>query len=166
MNCPQNQTGSNGWHDMRPAYCFLPGSKPIARPMRRIWCKRRLSNPGDGSARERRHRWDMCTPRSATGRLIWPGGTNRRAEREVAAHLDGPQYWFDSGAEERERHMLIQQAIGRLPVMYRDVVTLKVWGGLTFDEIAESLKIPANTAASRYRYGLAELRKLTKEVLA
>jgi RNA polymerase sigma-70 factor (ECF subfamily) len=90
----------------------------------------------------------------------------RRAAREVAAHLDSPQYWFDSGAEERERHMLIQQAIGRLPAMYRDVVTLKVWGGLTFDQIAESLEIPANTAASRYRYGLVELRKLTKEVLA
>ncbi len=41
---------------------------------------------------------------------------------------------------------------------------LKIWGGLTFDEIAEALDIPANTAASRYRYGLAELRKLTKEV--
>jgi len=45
------------------------------------------------------------------------------------------------------------------------VITLKIWGGLTFAEIAAALEIPANTAASRYRYGLAELRKLTKEVL-
>lgn len=52
-----------------------------------------------------------------------------------------------------------------LPI-YREVVTLKVWGGLTFAEIAEALEIPANTAASRYRYGLIELRKLTKEVFA
>jgi len=37
---------------------------------------------------------------------------------------------------------------------------------LTFVQIAEALEIPANTAASRYRYGLIELRKLTKEVLA
>ena len=42
---------------------------------------------------------------------------------------------------------------------YREVVTLKTWGGLTFAEIAEALEIPANTAASRYRYGLEELRK-------
>jgi RNA polymerase sigma-70 factor (ECF subfamily) len=54
----------------------------------------------------------------------------------------------------------------QLPDIYREVVTLKVWGELTFAEIAESLDIPANTAASRYRYGLEELRKLTKEVLA
>jgi RNA polymerase sigma-70 factor (ECF subfamily) len=91
---------------------------------------------------------------------------HRRTGREVAAHLDGPQCWFDSGVEERERNLLIQKAMSHLAVNYRDVVTLKVWGGLTFGEIAEALEIPANTAASRYRYGLIELRKLTKEVLA
>jgi RNA polymerase sigma-70 factor (ECF subfamily) len=42
-------------------------------------------------------------------------------------------------------------------------VTLKVWGELTFAEIAIALEIPANTAASRYRYGLEELRKHTKQ---
>jgi RNA polymerase sigma-70 factor (ECF subfamily) len=56
--------------------------------------------------------------------------------------------------------------MSQLPEMYREVITLKMWGGLTFGEIAETLAIPANTAASRYRYGLLELRKLTREVLA
>jgi RNA polymerase sigma-70 factor (ECF subfamily) len=59
---------------------------------------------------------------------------------------------------------LIQDAMEKLPTIYREVIALKLWGGLTFAEIAESLNIPANTAASRYRYGLEELRKLTKEV--
>jgi len=53
-----------------------------------------------------------------------------------------------------------------LPAPQREVITLKVWGGLTFAEIAATLDIPPNTAASRYRYGLEELRRLTKEVLA
>jgi RNA polymerase sigma-70 factor (ECF subfamily) len=61
---------------------------------------------------------------------------------------------------------LIQNAMSRLPDMHREVITLKVWGELTFAEIADVLGIPPNTAASRYRYGLADLRKLTKEVLA
>jgi RNA polymerase sigma-70 factor (ECF subfamily) len=91
---------------------------------------------------------------------------DRRAVREVAAHLDNPQCWFDSMVDERERNLLIQKAMSHLPEIYRDVVTLKVWSGLTFGEIAEALEIPANTAASRYRYGLIELRKLTKEVFA
>jgi RNA polymerase sigma-70 factor, ECF subfamily len=90
----------------------------------------------------------------------------RRTQREAAAHLDGPQCWFDAGVDERERNVLIQKAMSHLPGIHREVVTLKVWGGLTFAEIAEALEIPANTAASRYRYGLIELRKLTKEVFA
>jgi RNA polymerase sigma-70 factor (ECF subfamily) len=90
----------------------------------------------------------------------------RRASREVAANSEAAQWWSDSGVEERERSRLIQEAMQQLPGIYRDVLTLKVWGGLTFAQVAEALEIPANTAASRYRYGLAELRKLTKEVFA
>ncbi|HYG34785.1 MAG TPA: sigma-70 family RNA polymerase sigma factor, partial [Clostridia bacterium] len=76
-----------------------------------------------------------------------------------------PSAWFDTSVEDRERAQLIQEAMNRLPEIYREVVTLKVWGGLTFAEIADSLDISPNTAASRYRYGLEELRKLTKAVL-
>jgi RNA polymerase sigma-70 factor (ECF subfamily) len=91
---------------------------------------------------------------------------DRRTGREIAANMDGPQCWFDCGLDERERHLLIHKAMSQLQEMHREVVTLKVWGGLTFAEIAEALGIPPNTAASRYRYGLIELRKLTKEVFA
>ena len=91
---------------------------------------------------------------------------DRRSGRELAAGADTPQSWFDSGVEDRERARLIQEAMQNLPEIYRSVVTLKVWGELTFSEIAEALDIPANTAASRYRYGLAELRKVKAEVFA
>jgi len=89
---------------------------------------------------------------------------DRRLNRETAAHEDGSQAWFEPEVENRERSRLLQQALNGLPEVQRDVVTLKVWGGLTFAEIATVLEIPANTAASRYRYALEELRKLTKEV--
>jgi RNA polymerase sigma factor (sigma-70 family) len=88
----------------------------------------------------------------------------RRVRRELAVDLPG-ESWFDTTAEDRERSRMIQNALSQLPDIYREVITLKVWGGLTFAEIAEALDLPANTAASRYRYGLAELRKLTKGVL-
>jgi len=89
----------------------------------------------------------------------------RRERREQSA--DAPaECWFDASAEDRERGRLIQEAMNQLPEIYCEVITLKIWGGLTFAEIAEALAVPANTAASRYRYGLAELRKLTKGVLA
>jgi RNA polymerase sigma-70 factor (ECF subfamily) len=45
-----------------------------------------------------------------------------------------------------------------LPEDRREVIALKIDGGLTFQEIAAVLGIGPNTAASRYRYALAELR--------
>jgi RNA polymerase sigma-70 factor (ECF subfamily) len=86
---------------------------------------------------------------------------DRRAGREAATAGGIAEAWFDGGVEARETSRLIQEAMSKLPDNYREVVTLKVWGELTFAEIAAALEIPANTAASRYRYGLAELRKNT-----
>ena len=91
---------------------------------------------------------------------------DRRAVRELKVHQGAPEAWFDNAVEQREYSQLIQSAMRQLPEIYREVLTLKVWGELTFAEIADALDIPANTAASRYRYGLEELRKLTREVLA
>ncbi len=90
----------------------------------------------------------------------------RRANRELASAAASLEPWFDTSAEDRERAHIIQQAMNRLPDIYREVITLKIWGELTFAEIATVLEIPPNTAASRYRYGLDELRKFTKAVLA
>jgi RNA polymerase sigma-70 factor (ECF subfamily) len=53
----------------------------------------------------------------------------------------------------------LAEALGELPADQRAVVHLKLWEGLTFDEIAGVLEISPNTAASRYRYGLDKLRE-------
>ena len=57
-----------------------------------------------------------------------------------------------------ERRVRIEQAIQALPVEQRQVLVLKIWGELTFDQIATQLEISPNTAASRYRYALTSLR--------
>ncbi len=49
-------------------------------------------------------------------------------------------------------------ALGELPPDQRAVVHLKLWAGLTFEEIADALELSPNTAASRCRYGLDKLR--------
>jgi RNA polymerase sigma-70 factor (ECF subfamily) len=53
----------------------------------------------------------------------------------------------------------LSAALGEIPADQRAVVHLKLWEGLTFEQIAELLGIPLNTAASRYRYGLDKLRE-------
>ncbi len=90
---------------------------------------------------------------------------DRRANREQVVAVDELQAWFDTGVEDREFSRVIQRALAELPVEQREVIMLKIWGELTFAEIGKSLEIPANTAASRYRYGMSELRKLMRQVL-
>ena len=70
-----------------------------------------------------------------------------------------PECWFDLDVEQNETARLVNEAMKRMPEKYREVVTLKIWSGLTFAQIAEALDIPLNTAASRYRYGLEALRR-------
>jgi RNA polymerase sigma-70 factor (ECF subfamily) len=87
----------------------------------------------------------------------------RRAREEEAGAPDAE--WFAPDVEERETQRLLEEAVKSLQPIYREVVTLKVWGGLTFQEIAETTGVPLNTAASRYRYALEGLRDILKGVV-
>jgi RNA polymerase sigma-70 factor (ECF subfamily) len=83
----------------------------------------------------------------------------RRARREATASLDmeqttEPQFDFDDGSQ-RE----LAAAVQLLPVEQREVLVMKIWNELTFAEIGAALEISQNTAASRYRYALAALKK-------
>lgn len=53
----------------------------------------------------------------------------------------------------------LAEALTELPSDQRAVVHLKLWEQFTFEQIAATLDIPQNTAASRYRYGLDKLRQ-------
>ena len=59
--------------------------------------------------------------------------------------------WVPAGA--------LAVAMERLPHEQREVLVMKIWNELTFAEIGEALEISQNTAASRYRYGLENLKK-------
>ena len=54
----------------------------------------------------------------------------------------------------------IQAALKRLPSQQAEVVVLKVWEEMTFQEIAHVLEESPNTVASRYRYALEKLTSL------
>ena len=52
----------------------------------------------------------------------------------------------------------LERALRALPPAQREVIALKIDCQLTFEQIAQVMKISINTAASRYRYGLEKLR--------
>jgi RNA polymerase sigma-70 factor (ECF subfamily) len=63
----------------------------------------------------------------------------------------------DASGEER---VLVGSALRRLPPEQREVVYLRVYEGLTFQEIGDRCRISLNTAASRYRYAIDALRRV------
>ncbi|MCB1228403.1 MAG: RNA polymerase sigma factor [Verrucomicrobiales bacterium] len=92
-------------------------------------------------------------------------GERRRTAREqrspvVEAHRR-PGY-FDATAEQQDVARVVEASLEGLPTEQREVVTLHVWSGLTFAQIAEALGASINTVAARYRYALKALeRKLS-----
>ena len=87
--------------------------------------------------------------------------TDRRTAREMASTEATAMCWFEDHIEKQETARAIDQAMKRMSEKFREVVILKIWSDLTFAQIAETLNIPLNTAASRYRYGLESLRRDT-----
>lgn len=90
-----------------------------------------------------------------------------RVRRESSWQIDAIGDTFELPAfpsdleHDRQR---VQNALDQLPLIFREVVSLKLWSDLTFEEIAQLLEISKNTAASRYRLALEKLRPLLSPI--
>ena len=84
-------------------------------------------------------------------------GTRERMRENFGAEFTSPFAPSPDPDEETFRNELAA-ALAELPPEQRAVAHLKLWEGLTFEQIAAVLEIPPNTAASRYRYALDKLR--------
>jgi RNA polymerase sigma-70 factor (ECF subfamily) len=93
-------------------------------------------------------------------------GERRRTRREGAAArpeaMDADAALF-APIEQDERRARIEKVLRLLPEAQREVLVMKVWGGLTFPQIAAAVGSSPETAASRYRYALAKLREQLAE---
>ncbi len=84
----------------------------------------------------------------------------REALRDVAAErpgasLDDP---YRRASRDEENGTLLA-AVEDLPDDLREVLALKVWGELTFDEIARAQSIAKSTAHARYAQALEKVRR-------
>jgi len=78
---------------------------------------------------------------------------------DMAGSAAGPD-----AVELAERDAEVQTALRRLPADQAEVVILKIWEGMTFQEIADVTGESLNTVASRYRYALTKLQSTLKRV--
>ncbi len=88
----------------------------------------------------------------------------RTRRRDIVMAVDSQLLETKEGVDDRPAERLaIEQALRDLPAEQREVVHLKVWEGMTFQEIAEATGESINTVASRYRYATEKLRSILTE---
>ena len=80
---------------------------------------------------------------------------NSESERVFVA---AAAYSPSNQAEAAERNVIVRQAVGSLPVDLRQVVVMKEFEDMTFQEISETLEIPLSTVKSRLYTALKQLR--------
>ena len=75
------------------------------------------------------------------------------------AALDLQSNVFRHQGGNQEAALTLEKALAELPEEQREVVVMRVWSGMTLEEIAAAVDAPPNTIASRYRYALNKLRE-------
>ena len=91
-------------------------------------------------------------------------GRRERRDNKIIQFQKDQDHWLDPAMEDEEDAAILRGEVESLPDKLREVLTLKIWGGLTFAEIGELLTISNNTAATRYRYALEQLQKKLKHL--
>ena len=80
---------------------------------------------------------------------------------------DDPDPYRDS--RNRERGVAIQEAIDALPWEYRELIVMRHYGELSYEEIAKVIDCPVGTVKSRVNRGRIRLQKslrhLAEEVI-
>jgi len=83
-------------------------------------------------------------------------GAARRRRREQ--HASAAEAWFGD-AERRLDAGEATRLLAELPLEQREVIVARIWGGLTFEEIAGLVGCSPATAQRRYQAGLAQLHE-------
>jgi RNA polymerase sigma factor (sigma-70 family) len=88
--------------------------------------------------------------------------SRRRLRHEAGAAIDASA-WFEVDPPGRLESTVApdvaQAALENLPIAQREVIVAHLWGGLTFDQIAEIAGTSSSSAHRLYRAGLLALRE-------
>ena len=92
-------------------------------------------------------------------RAVRNAGLNLRRNGRRETRLEPDSVWFAHRGGDREASLALQGALAELPEEQREVMIMRVWSGMTLEEIAGVSGVSLNTVASRYRYALGKLRE-------
>jgi RNA polymerase sigma-70 factor, ECF subfamily len=95
-------------------------------------------------------------------RAVRNAALNALRNKSDHAAWDDQLSWFQHREGNREEELALQSALGELPEDQRATVIMRIWGGMTLEEVADATEVPLSTAASRYRDALEKLRERLK----
>jgi RNA polymerase sigma factor (sigma-70 family) len=101
--------------------------------------------------------------RTIRNRAINAGIASKRRRRHEAEAAAGSAAWFEPHPSDQSDAAVdpesAQAALSALPLEQREVIVAHLWGGLTFEQIAELTGSSASSTHREYHAGLAVLRK-------
>jgi RNA polymerase sigma-70 factor (ECF subfamily) len=109
---------------------------------------------------QRAQRQTIANPAGYLARAVYWNSLKRRARRHSEIPLDAIAEPAAGSVEDSIDAFELERAIAELSQAQQTVIRLRFYLGLSFREIAGNLAISTNTAASRTRYALHNLRKL------
>ncbi len=101
---------------------------------------------------------NQCITRQRRARVRPETALEEEAERDAAAFAASAHESPARRAESRERTQAVRRAVAALPPELRQVLVMKEFEEMTFQEIAEILELPQSTVKSRLYTALKQLR--------
>ena len=84
---------------------------------------------------------------------------NRRAKHHRQASQE-TKAWFVPNKDELDDLVNVESALAGLPPLEREIVVARIWGRLSFTQIAELVEQSSSSVHRRYKRTLAELRAI------
>lgn len=101
---------------------------------------------------------NQCITRHRRAQVRSETALEDETEREVTSFTVAAQESPARKAESRERAEAVRRAVSSLPTELRQVIVMKEFEEMTFQEIAETLELPLSTVKSRLYTALKQLR--------
>ncbi|SRR6266516_1784059 len=101
---------------------------------------------------------NQCITRQRRAKVRNETGLDQEAEKDAAVFSLPAHISPANVAEGRERSQAVRRAVGALPTELRQVVVMKEFEELTFQEISEVLNLPLSTVKSRLYTALRQLQ--------
>lgn len=96
--------------------------------------------------------------------MNWARGERRRAEHHRRAS-EGREIWFLEDQDPAIDPQELEGILRRLPALEREIVVTRIWGELSFEQIATLVGISTSAAHRRYQKALSLLGDMMHETL-